>query len=270
MRIVITDLDGCLLDHITYDYTPALPALQLLQERAMPVVFCSSKTAAEVIQVRRETGNSHPFIVENGGGIYVPRTYFSRTRGKVQAQGDYFVVALGRSIASLTEELALLVKQQDLRIRTLEDRAPAEVVKETGLTLEQARRARQREFDVCFTILTPNYDLKQLRRAVSERGLTLSKGGRYFHLTADTNKGRAARLLLQWYRSEYKEAIQTVGVGDSQNDLDLLRVVDLPIVIPNPHADTPLIEKLPNLRRAPAPGPIGWNAVLLSLLNEAQ
>ncbi len=54
LKIVFSDLDGTLLDHRTYDYTPALPALASLQEKQIPLVFCTSKTAAEIMPFRTE------------------------------------------------------------------------------------------------------------------------------------------------------------------------------------------------------------------------
>jgi ribonucleotide monophosphatase NagD (HAD superfamily) len=45
--LVFTDLDGTLLDHDTYDWTPARDALDRLTRAGIPVVFTSSKTAAE-------------------------------------------------------------------------------------------------------------------------------------------------------------------------------------------------------------------------------
>ena len=264
VRIVITDLDGSLLDHVTYDFTPALPALRRLQEKGIPVVFCSSKTAAEVRQLRQETGNRDPFIVENGGGIYIPRSYFSRIDEKTEARGSYLVTVLGRPVEGLKEDLVSIAGQLNLSIRILGEKVAAE----TGLTLRQARWAMQREFDVCFEIRTSRYDAEELESQVAKRGLKLTRGGRYLHLTADSDKGRAAGVLLRLYRREYGRAIQTIGVGDSRNDLDLLRIVDLPVVIPNPHTDARLREEIPTARRAIAPGPVGWNAAMLSLLQE--
>ena len=66
---VVTDLDGTLLDH-TYDWTPAEPALRWLQQRGIPVIPCTSKTAEEVCEFRAAAKLSDPYIVENGGAIH--------------------------------------------------------------------------------------------------------------------------------------------------------------------------------------------------------
>jgi HAD superfamily hydrolase (TIGR01484 family) len=48
MIVVFTDLDGTLLDHHTYEWTAARPALQRLTQTGTPCVFVTSKTRAEV------------------------------------------------------------------------------------------------------------------------------------------------------------------------------------------------------------------------------
>ena len=63
--VVITDLDGALLDHKTYSYQKALPALHRLKATATPLVPLSSKTEAEITALLKEMGflGTAPFIV---------------------------------------------------------------------------------------------------------------------------------------------------------------------------------------------------------------
>jgi mannosyl-3-phosphoglycerate phosphatase len=71
--IVFTDLDGTLLDYGTYSWNEALPALSRLRALRIPVVLCSTKTAAEMQPLARELRLEAPYIVENGGGIRIPQ-----------------------------------------------------------------------------------------------------------------------------------------------------------------------------------------------------
>ena len=77
MDVVFTDLDGTLLDHSTYSFAEAQPALALLKSKNVPLIFCTSKTRSEVEYWRGLLGNNHPFIVENGGAAFVPENYFN-------------------------------------------------------------------------------------------------------------------------------------------------------------------------------------------------
>ena len=49
---VVSDVDGTLMDH-SYDLTPAKKTIKTLQRLSIPVILCTSKTAAEV-KVRSE------------------------------------------------------------------------------------------------------------------------------------------------------------------------------------------------------------------------
>ena len=44
---VVSDVDGTLMDH-SYDLTPAKETIKKLQKLSIPVILCTSKTAAEV------------------------------------------------------------------------------------------------------------------------------------------------------------------------------------------------------------------------------
>jgi mannosyl-3-phosphoglycerate phosphatase len=77
--IIFTDLDGTLLDYSTYSFEKALPALQLLKEKDIPLIICSSKTKKEIEYYRKKLDNHHSFISENGGGIFIPKGYFGFT-----------------------------------------------------------------------------------------------------------------------------------------------------------------------------------------------
>jgi len=74
--IIFTDLDGILLDYSTYSFEQAKPALQLVAQSDIPLVICSSKTRKEIEYYRKKLDNNHPFISENGGGIFIPKGYF--------------------------------------------------------------------------------------------------------------------------------------------------------------------------------------------------
>ena len=67
--VVVTDLDGTLLDAETYSWEPARAALAALVARAIPVIFCTSKTRAETEVLQAVMGIGDPSIVESGGAM---------------------------------------------------------------------------------------------------------------------------------------------------------------------------------------------------------
>lgn len=93
--IVFTDLDGTLLDRETYSFEQALPALEVIQQKGIPLILSSSKTRAEIEIYRRELGYDHPFISENGGAIFIPKNYFSFQFPYDRELDGYDVLELG-------------------------------------------------------------------------------------------------------------------------------------------------------------------------------
>jgi mannosyl-3-phosphoglycerate phosphatase len=70
--LIFTDLDATLVDHDTYDFEAARTTLEMLRNKTVPVIICSSKTHAEIEVYRKRMDLRGPFIVENGGAIFVP------------------------------------------------------------------------------------------------------------------------------------------------------------------------------------------------------
>ena len=75
-KVIFTDLDGTLLDYDTYSFEEAVPAIKEAEDKKVPIVICTSKTRAEIEYWREKIGNNHPFVSENGGGIFIPKKYF--------------------------------------------------------------------------------------------------------------------------------------------------------------------------------------------------
>jgi mannosyl-3-phosphoglycerate phosphatase len=265
-NIVFTDLDGTLLDHFSYDFTPALPALQALKDRAIPVVFCSSKTSSGMRALRRAVENRDPFIVENGGGIYIPRGCFSNPVPSAREVDGYWVLDLGESCSRLRAALEEIAEGKDIELRHFLQMMPAELAAETGLTLEAAERALQREYSLPFR-LAKEERLAEMRSLILAAGLKMTQGGRYLHITSDIDKASAIRRLLEVYREQGIREFRTIGLGDSLNDADMLRAVDWPVIIPNPDSKAPL-PPIKGARFADRPGPEGWRRVMLALLEK--
>lgn len=81
MKVIFSDLDGTLLDSQAYSFQAAEPALLPLRKQGTPLVLCTSTTRAEVKVLRDRLHIRHPFTVENGGTIYIPkklRSFYTR------------------------------------------------------------------------------------------------------------------------------------------------------------------------------------------------
>jgi mannosyl-3-phosphoglycerate phosphatase len=266
--IIFTDLDGTLLDQDSYSYKPARPALEALRAQGIPVVFCTSKTRAEVEEIRRELNNSEPFVVENGGAIFIPVDYFPFPVPAAEAKGPYHVIELGAEYQQVVATLCRASRASACPVFGFHEMSVAEIARRCRMSLQAAARAKQREYDEPFDILTDNPTaVSSLFERLEEEGLTWTRGGRFYHLRGHHNKGNAAQILTELFRRQRPETI-TVGLGDGPNDISLLEVVDVPVIIPARH-DYSLDERPPlgrSMSVAQHAGPRGWNQAVLKLL----
>ena len=254
-NIIFTDLDGTLLDTDSYSFQKAKKALDLIKKNKIPLIFCTSKTRAEIEFWQDKIGNTDPFISENGGGIFIPKNYFSFNFLYDKEYKNYFVIKLGTEYNQLVEIIDLL--KEGFKIISFSDMSIEEIAEDADLDLLQAKLAKKREFDLPFKILNKKQE-KDILNKISKHGLNYTVGGRYYHLLGDNNKGEAVKILSYLFRRKYGN-IKTIAIGDSENDFQMLDVADRSYLVKKKdgsYAST-------RYRKAKGVGPEGWNDIVI-------
>jgi mannosyl-3-phosphoglycerate phosphatase len=267
-RLIFTDLDGTFLDGRTYSWARSVRALELALETGWRVVFCSSKTAAEIRALLVEMGFALPFISENGGGVFLPRHWLSSSTPQFRGPAEWSGISLGASYELLTRELAAIARAAGVHIRGFADMPAEEIAQTCGLALRQAQLAKERQFDEPFLILDGDSEAAaKLGAMLHVRGLRLTRGGRFYHVTGPHDKGKAMRVLNRLIRSRHG-ALWTVGIGDSLNDLPMLAEVDVPVLVqaPDGRYEEAIIARIPRVLCVPAPGPRAWTMAVTRIL----
>jgi len=264
--VIFTDLDGCLLDSKTYTFEPAQAALRLIKEKKIPLVLVSSKTRVEIEEYRRRLKNNHPFVSENGGAVFIPKGYFSFDFPYEREWEEYFVLELGTFYPQIIRALEFIKKETGIRIRGFHDLSEEDLVFLSGLTREEAAWAKKREYDEPFLIEGGEREIKIVQKKIRDRGLNYVWGGRFHHILGKNDKGKAAQILEDLYKKEFS-SIQTVGIGDSLNDLPMLSAVDHPMFL-KAEEDLSEISPVKNLVLLEGTGPQAWNEAILNILRE--
>lgn len=267
--VIFTDLDGTLLDRNTYSFEPAQPALDLIRQKAIPLVLCSSKTMAEVEFYRRELENSHPFVSENGGAVFIPKDYFSFRFPYDRETDRFFVLELGVFYPRIIEILDALKKETGISIKGFSDLTEKEISSLCALDLRKAELAKKREYDEPFIIEGGEKEIEIVRRKIEEKGMTYAWGGRFHHLLGRNDKGKAVGILKRLYESQFFSVV-TVGIGDSLNDLPMLSVVDHPIFLRGEEGLPPeALSPIANGTVIHGTGPRSWNEAILGMVKSS-
>ncbi|MCL5018912.1 MAG: HAD-IIB family hydrolase [Patescibacteria group bacterium] len=270
--IVVTDLDGTLLDHYTYSFNPARKALKILNDHNIPLIFCSSKTSKEMIMWRERLKNQHPFIVENGGAVYIPKGYFFSLpkNNKNIFRNNFNLFVLSRPSSDIIRIIEKIKKEYPCEIRYLSEMTPAEISKNTGLPLIQARYAKARNYnEPCVVHDIKGTETKLFLQAIHREGIRWTQGDRFIHFMSGSDKGKAVQWIIRLYKKNNPERkIISIGIGDSLNDLPMLKAVDYPCIVQKYNG-----RYNPELRdndfyRAGKSGPEGWQRAIMHCLTQ--
>ncbi len=263
-KVLFTDLDGTLLDLFDYSYDAALPALVALKKRSIPIVFCTAKTLAENEYYRKEMGIEDPFIVENGGAIFIPENYFS-FGFECEEKSNYCVVELGASYGELRGALKEIREETGFKITGFGDMTAEEVGEDANLSVEKAKLAKMKEYNESFIFDEPKEKEAILFEKIKEKGFKVTHGGRYYNIHGkNADKGKAVKILTEFFKKEYGE-VKSIGIGDSMNDIPMLKAVEQPALVKNKKGAW-LDISLPNLYKAEGEGPEGWVEVVEKII----
>jgi mannosyl-3-phosphoglycerate phosphatase len=258
-KVVFTDIDGTLTDIKTGELVDVKDLIRRLKNRNIPVILCSAKTRAEQIKIRRELGLTEPFIVENGGGIVIPKDYFGSLSDMPNHKEvkEYDIIELGKPAREIRLKLLNIRNQFKFKFIGVADLSIESLCHLTDMPPASARRMAQREYGE--TIL--QIDRRQQRRfakVAEQSGLKTIYGGRFFDVTIGNDKGKAVGIMINLYKKKYyKDNVKFFGVGDSQNDSTMLRLMDVPMLVQGPEGTWSNLN-VKNIIKIPAIGPNGW------------
>ena len=132
--IVITDVDDVLFEP-SVRLGQSIATLRRLNREGIPVILWSSGTRAELEWVRTELGNAHPFFVENGSALYLPRGYFPVIPLVAYDVGEHHVIEFGCSHQRAAGTLQAVATQLGIPVTRFSDRSVSEIAAEYGISL---------------------------------------------------------------------------------------------------------------------------------------
>lgn len=171
------------------------------EREQIALVFCSSRTRAELEAVRQDFGLSHPFICENGAGVFVPDGYFPFEVPYARDIPGYHAVEFGRPYAEVVDILHRAAARLGIDVLGFSDMSVEQVAADCGLPLLRARLAKLREYGELFQILDAAPAAQsRLRKALQAAHLTCTLGTPYSYVGSPVDRDPGIGLLTALYR----------------------------------------------------------------------
>ena len=263
-------MDGTLLDHYTYEFTPIQELLMDLKEHHIPIIPITSKTCAEMDYYCNQLGLVHGYGAENGAIVKIENPKFAIKQINYNQNETH---KIQRSFAKPASHWRKLISKirGELKFSTFNELSDSEVAALTGLSIPMARLARTREFGEVIHWQDTEKNLDQFKRSLERNGACLFQGGRFLHVTGDADKGMA----MNWIVNHYSQVLDikpvTIVAGDSKNDIPMLSRADVAVVVRSPVHPPPVWSQSINNKQQKvittvSTGPAGWKDGMLIAL----
>ena len=257
--IIFTDLDGSLLDKDTFEFNEIEDYFRELISKGIKIIPNSSKTEAELLDFNEQNNLDLSFIAENGSSIHGLNKIHQNLPDKI---------ILSRTINEIRniyeENTNLDFKNKITHILELEREKQQKIL---GLPLNKIKLAIKRDHSIPIKFNGTESEKNEFTKILKNSGLTIQTGGRIMNVCDNVNKSKAMSRALQLIRKQLDDEIITIGVGDNENDIEMIKQTDYPCLVKNENFDSSLIN-IDNLIKSDEPSPKGWSDVIKTALQK--
>ena len=257
--LIFTDMDGTLLDHFSYSHQPAAKTLAHLKSLGIPVIANTSKTFAELLDLRISIDNDDAFIAENGAAIYLPKEQWASAPEHDTELDEFWVKEFCPPRSHWQAIIQSITPEFDGEFSTFMEGGIDAIMEWTGLDKDRAQQAADRRYGEPVRWLGSDERAKEFTTRLQQLGAQVLLGGRFMHVAGASDKGRAMHWLADLYGNP-----PTLAAGDGNNDIAMLDGADFSLVVKSPVNSAPKLRDSQervnsgNLIYSEACGPEGW------------
>ncbi len=249
IRIVVTDLDGTMLEPDGTIVPEVHEAIAGLAAAGVPLCPVTSKTAAELAPIMRRLRVASWAGFENGAGV-------------LRAGRETQLLAAAVPLAELLRVFAAMRRETGAPVRSLSEIGDDELTLLTGLKRSELAAARTRQATLPL-VVEHDWD-ERLRAALQGQPcLRLVRGNRFLHLQGSHSKGDVVPRLVAL--APPRPGL-VVACGDAPNDAELLAAADVAVIVPgHTGPNQELVCRFPTATVARYPHGRGWAAAISEL-----
>jgi predicted mannosyl-3-phosphoglycerate phosphatase (HAD superfamily) len=235
-----------------------------LDHAGIPAVWVTSRSRAQMDDPIRKLGHHHPFIAEDGSGVYLPEDYFHLRPAKTVRLGRFTCIPVAQGLPAAAEALESLSEETGVTVVTLRSLSPRELAQNLGLPAREAELARQRDFDAPFFFAGASEpDVARFRAEAGRRQLALRQRGVLWSLAAGADLRQCIRELAKLYDRALRYHPTMIGIATPEDSSELFSACDRELLLARRPADSPSGSARPTrTRELPLAAPDLWERVL--------
>ena len=212
-----------------------------LDHEGIPAVWLTSRSRLQFDEPRRKLGHRHPFIAEDGCGVYLPEDYFHlrpeaaagrSSKSTTLRLGRFTCIPIAEPLPAAAEALEALSEDTGVPIVTLRSLSPRELSQNTGLPQREAELARQRDFDEIFFFAgAAEQEIQEFLAEGQARKLSFRQQEVLWSAAVRASTQRCIRELSRLYDRALHHHASSVGIATAEVASTVLPFCDRSIVL---------------------------------------
>ena len=260
--LIFSDLDGTFLNHDSYSFGTLNEYVRNFKFD-YELIFVSSKTYEEILEIQRMISINFPFIAENGACIFFPKGYLKKYQKneEILKYKQHFLISLTNLNSSkISKRFSFLKKKYMFQFYV--ELSENKLSKITNLCSNSAKLSKIRNFTNPIFWEDSLEKKKKFKDEIKtiDSSYTVLDGGRFVHISDKYDKGIALKKFLG-IKNYLEQNYRTISLGDSENDLPMLELTDFSCIIKS-KSKINLKKKKNIVYRSKMSAPDGWKESL--------
>ena len=243
-----------------------------LDHASIPSVWVTNRSRMQMDDPIRKLGHHHPFVAEDGSGVYMPEDYFHLRPAKTIRLGRFTCIPIAESQPAASEALESISEETGVPVVALRSLSPRELAQNVGLPAREAELARQRDFDELFFFAGASEpDIDRFHAEARQRKLALRQHGVLWSLSVGANLSQCIRELSKLYDRALRFHPTILGIATPEESGNLFPACDRSLLLtkgttgdaatPHPHAR--------KAKELPLSAPDLWEHILAELTSRS-